>query len=144
MTKPSTSARIAGVALGFSILAVGGHVYSGLISPLFVQTRTLGIVHPDGATAIIASGELQGHPNLFLYGPGRAAHIDLSITPLGVPVVGLRSRQYGTGLTLWLPPDDGVPQIVVTAADGTTSTLRLEASLFEALSALPQTPSQGP
>lgn len=135
MPKPNANALTAGAALVIAMIALASHIYDRFFSSLFSQTRTLQIVHPDGVTAVVISGEIPNHPSAFFYSVSGSG-LDLSVSPLGVPAVGLRNEQYGTGFTLWLAPDDGVPQIVVTAADGTTSTLRLDAQLFEALSAL--------
>ncbi|MCC5787133.1 MAG: hypothetical protein JJU33_10590 [Phycisphaerales bacterium] len=145
MLKPNAQSFTVNAALVIAVIALMGHILNRFYFPsVFSQTRTLSVVHPDGVPAIFITGEFPDNPSIFFKNASGKLALDLSVSPLGVPVVGLHNEQHGTRLRLWLPSDDGVPQIVVTAADGTTSTLRLDAQLFEALSALPQTPSQGP
>ncbi len=135
MKRPNAQSVTAGAALVIATIALSSHIYDRFFSSFFTQTRTLQIAHPDGVPAVVISGEIPGNPSVFFYSASGSG-LDLSVSPLGVPIIGLRNDQHGTKLTLWLPSDDGVPQIVVTAADGTWSTLRLDAQLFEALSAL--------
>ena len=145
MRKPNAHSFTANAAFVIAVIALLGHILNRFYFPsVLSQTRTLSVVHPDGAPAMFITGEFPNNPSVF-FNSVSGIGLDLSVSPLGVPAIGLRNDQYGTGLRLWLPSDDGVPQIVVTAADGTTSTLRLDAQLFEALSTLAASgSSQGP